>query len=185
MEFPPSNIEHEDRYLRWIAWLNVCKGVLLCLLALGLLGFLHRDIDAIVGNWLSLLGMNMENRHIVKLLARLDHVTDKQVAEWSGITFAVAGVFLTEGAGLLLRQEWAKYLTIGVTASFVPLEIVESIKHFGWLKLGLMVVNIAVVAFLVVSLLREKRRPRQALPAVSTQPPATVAGCEAVGTPGS
>ena len=176
MKFPPSTIEHEDRYLRWIGWLNLGKGALLCLLALGLLGFLHRDIDVIVGNWLSLLGMNMENRHIVRLLARLDHVTDKQVAECSGVTFVVAGVFLTEGAGLLLRQEWAKFLTIGVTASFVPLEIFESIRHFGWLKVGLMVVNIAVVTFLIVSLMREKRRPRPVLNVVATTPPATAAG---------
>ena len=179
MEFPPSTISHEERYLRWIAWLNIGKGALLCLLALGFLGFLHKDIDVIVGNWLSLLGMNMENRHIVKLLARLDQVTDKQVAQWSGITFAVAGVFLTEGTGLLLRQEWAKYLTIGVTASFIPLEIIESIKHFGWLKVALMVVNVAMVAFLVISLIREKRRPRQPQPATA-QPPARAVRCESV-----
>ena len=176
MDFPPSAIRHEGRYLRWIAWLNLGKGALLCLLALGILGFLHKDIEGIVENWLTLSGMNMENRHVVALLARLDQVTDRQLAEFSGITFAVAGVFFTEGMGLLLRQEWAKYLTIAVTASFIPLEIVESVKHFGWPKLALITVNIAVVAFLVVSLLREKRRPRQISPVVSGQPPATAVG---------
>lgn len=180
MAFPPSSIHHESRYLRGIAWLNLGKGLLLCLLALGLLGFLHKDIDVIVGNWLSLLGMNMENRHIVRLLARLDHVTDKQVAQWSGITFAMAGVFVVEGTGLLLRQEWAKYLTIAVTASFVPVEVIESFKHFGWMKVGLMVVNISVVAFLVVSLMREKRRPRHVQPAIAAQSPASAVGCESV-----
>jgi uncharacterized membrane protein (DUF2068 family) len=170
MDSPPcSPYRNEDRYLRWIALLNLGKGVLLSLLAIGLLGFLHKDIDTIVGNWMSLLGFNMENHHVVRFLARLDKVTDKQLGEWSGITFAVAGVFVTEGTGLLLRQQWAKYLTVGVTSSLIPVEIFELFRHFGWLKVSLLAVNIAVVAFLVVSLVREKRRPQgQLLAALAT-----------------
>jgi len=174
---------NEDRYLRWIAMLNLGKGFLLCLFAIGILGFLHKDIDAIVGNWMSLLGFNMENRHVVRFLARLDKVTDKQVAEWSGITFAVAGVFVTEGTGLLLRQQWAKYLTVGVTASLIPVEVIESLKHFGWLKLGLLAVNMVVVAFLLITLMREKRRslqhPQFLVPPASPSQPTSV-GCETV-----
>jgi len=170
MDRTPS-INHEERYLRWIALLSIGKATLLFLLAVGLLGFLHKDIDGIVGDWLSMLGMNMENRHIVRLLARLDRVTDKQLAEWSGITFAVSGVYVAEGVGLLLRQNWAKYLTIGATAAFIPLEITESIKHFGWAKVALLAANVAVVAFLVVSLVREKRRPSQMLSSIAVQPP--------------
>jgi uncharacterized membrane protein (DUF2068 family) len=150
-----------DRYLRWIAVLNLLKGLLLCALAVGLLGFLHKDVDVIVGNWISLLGLNMENRHIVALLARLDTVTDRQLGHWSGITFALAGVFFTEGAGLFFRQQWAKYLTVLVTASFVPLEALEAVRHFGLAKLALLVVNVAVVWFLVDSLRRERVLARQ------------------------
>ena len=171
MDPSPTPHRNEDRYLRWIALFNLGKGLLLCLLAIGLLGFLHKDVDTIVGNWMSLLGFNMENRHVIRFLARLDKVTDKQLAEWSGVTFAVAGVFVTEGTGLLLRQQWAKYLTVGVTSSLIPVEIIELSKHFGWLKVGVLAVNIAVVVFLVVSLIRETRRPqRQILPALATQP---------------
>lgn len=150
-----------DRCLRWIAVLNLFKGLLLCALAIGLLGFLHKDVDAIVGNWISLLGLNMENRHIVALLARLDAVTDRQLGHWSGITFALAGVFFTEGAGLFFRRQWAKYLTVAVTASFIPVEVTESLRHFGWAKLALLAINIAVVCFLIVTLRRERMLTRQ------------------------
>jgi uncharacterized membrane protein (DUF2068 family) len=164
-----SPLPHEDRYLRWIGWLSLSKSGLLVLLAIGLLGFLHRDVDVIVGNWLNLLGMNMENRHIVRLLARLDRVTDKQLAQWSGITFAIAGVYAAEGTGLLLRQDWAKYLTIIATSAFIPFEIKESIKHFGWGKVALLAVNVLVVAYLVISLMREKRRYRPLVPRMAPQ----------------
>jgi uncharacterized membrane protein (DUF2068 family) len=176
----PPTPSQEARYLRWIALLNLGKGLLLCLLAIGLLGFLHKDVDTIVGNWMSLLGFNMENRHVVRLLARLDRVTDRQLAEMSGITFALAGIFVTEGTGLLLRQQWAKYLTIAFTASFIPIEVMESIKHFGWLKLALLIVNIAVVAVLATMLARERKRNRLLMARSSVPQSQAAVRCESV-----
>ncbi len=161
MAAAPLPLRDEDRYLRWIACLNLVKGLLLTALAIGLLGFLHKDVDGIVGNWISLLGLNMENRHIVALLAQLDAVTDKQLSQWSGLTFLFAGVFFTEGTGLFFKQQWAKYLTIIVTASFVPIEVLEVLKHFGLVKLGLLVINVGIVWFLVILLRREKQRTRR------------------------
>lgn len=176
--FSPSR--NEDRCLRWIAIYTFGKGILLCILAIGFLGFLHKDVDAIVGNWMSLLGFNMENRHVVAILARLDKVTDTQLRELSGITFAVAGVFVTQGSGLLLRQDWAKYLTIGVTSALIPVEIIETFKHFGWLKIGLLAVNLLVVGFLLANLLREKRQASRTVVKAAPQPRPTPVGCETV-----
>ncbi|EDY17734.1 membrane protein-like protein [Chthoniobacter flavus Ellin428] len=176
----PVPSSKEDRYLRVIAIYTVGKGLLLCLLAIGFLGFLHKDVDMIVGNWMSLLGFNMENRHVIAILARLDKVTDKQLRELSGITFAVAGVFLTQGSGLLLRQQWAKYLTVSVTSALIPVEIVELFRHFGWIKVGVLAVNIAIVAFLVVSLVREKRRTQLTKPALAAGPQPVAVSCETV-----
>jgi uncharacterized membrane protein (DUF2068 family) len=181
MDPAPTPASKEDRYLRWIALLNLGKGLLLCLLAIGILGFLHKDVDEIVKSWMSLLGFNMENRHIIRLLARLDRVTDRQLAQMSGVTFALAGVFVTEGTGLLLRQQWAKYLTIAFTASFIPIELTELFKHFGWLKLSLLIVNIAVVSVLAIMLIRERKRNQQLLAQNPVAPNRTTTlGCETV-----
>lgn len=171
----------DERYMRWIAILNLGKGLLLCSLALGMLGFLHKDVDVIVGNWISLMGLNMENRHIVRLLARLDQVTDHDLAQWSKITFAFAGVFLTQGTGLIFKQDWARYLTIFMTASFIPLELKETVHHFGYIKLALLAINVGVVSFLIISLQCEKRRAKALLKAsepVITRP--AVVECEPV-----
>lgn len=174
----PDRSGPEARYLRWIAYYNFGKGVLLCFLAIGILGFLHKDVDTIVGNWMSLLGFNMENRHIVAFLARLDRVTDRQLAQWSGITFALSSVFIAEGAGLLLRQEWAKYLTVVFTSSFIPIEVRELFQHFGFLKLALLFANLGIVAFLITALVKEKKQRALAGPhALPATTPAS-AGCE-------
>jgi uncharacterized membrane protein (DUF2068 family) len=59
---------------------------------------------------------------------------------------AVEGV---EAVGLWYMQRWAEYLTLIVTASFLPLEIYELSVRVSVLKLLAFVLNIAVVAYLL------------------------------------
>ena len=145
------------RWLRWIAGYNLAKGALLLTLGVGLLGLLHKDVDDVVSNWITLLGLDLDNRHVVALLARLDLVTDKQVGQLSKLAFLFAVVFSAEGVGLLLNQRWAKYLTVIVTASFIPIELYETVRQFGFGKLTLLVLNSLIVALLVASLRKELR----------------------------
>jgi len=151
-----------DRPLMWIASYNLGKGLLLLTVALGLLGFLHKDVDAIVGHWLTAFGVSLENEHVAALLARLDLVTDHQLRVLSGITSLFAAVFITEGIGLFLRQRWAEYLTVVFTASFIPVEVYECLRHFGPAKFLLLVVNTVIVCSLLWILKKNfKARPAQ------------------------
>src|SRR3954465_1446081 len=111
---PPAGFtpKSDSRALRWIGGLQLAKGLLLLAIALGFLSFLHRDIDEIAAVWMSKVGINIENRHVVSLLETLDLVTDKQLFQLSIAAFCFSGVLVTQGTGLLLRQQWAKYLTL-------------------------------------------------------------------------
>ena len=149
---------HRTRQLRWIAWYNLIKGAILLTLAIGLLGLMHKDLDEVVSGWIGRLGLDLENRHVEALLTRLDLVTARQVGQLSGLTFFLATLFLAEGVGLLLDLRWAKYLTIVVTASFIPVEIFEMFHGIGAGKIILLAVNTAIVALLVAALRRETSR---------------------------
>jgi uncharacterized membrane protein (DUF2068 family) len=72
-------------------------------------------------------------------------------------TFVYAAIFLVEGAGLLLRKRWAEFLTVFVTASFIPLEIYEIVRKPSPLKGVGILVNVLIVAYLVVRLWRERK----------------------------
>jgi uncharacterized membrane protein (DUF2068 family) len=65
-------------------------------------------------------------------------------------SFAYATVFLVEGVGLTLRKRWAEWLTIVVTASFIPLEIYELAERFGVGKLVAIALNVAILAYLLL-----------------------------------
>ncbi len=133
----------------WIASYNFGKGLLFLIISLSLLGFLHKDVDAIVGHWLVNLGFDLENQHVAKLLARLDLVTDHQIRLVVGVTSLFSVVFITEGIGLFCRQRWAEYLTVVFTASFIPVEIYEIFRHVGPIKIVLLVVNVVIVSSLL------------------------------------
>ena len=75
-------------------------------------------------------------------------MTPKQLRELSVGTFIYAGLYLTEGLGLVTRKHWAEYLTTLSTALFIPLEAYEMYRHFTWVRLVLLLVNAAIVCYL-------------------------------------
>ena len=56
---------------------------------------------------------------------------------------------IIEGAGLALEKAWAEYLTLILTASFLPWEVYEIMRHVTWIKIVLFVVNVVVVVYLI------------------------------------
>ena len=69
-----------------------------------------------------------------------------------------AALFLTEGTGLLLRKRWAEWLTIVATSSLMPLELYELIKEFTAIRLTVLLVNAAVVLFLIYRVRQKEGR---------------------------
>ena len=143
------------RALAWIAGYNVAKGMLFLVVGLGLLKLLNRDVDEIVGGWIESAGFSLEHAWVVALLKRLDVITSWELWALSGEAFLLAAVFFTEGIVLFYLQKWAEYLTVVVTASFVPFEVFEVLKKFGPIKAMVLVINL-VILFILVRVLRAK-----------------------------
>jgi uncharacterized membrane protein (DUF2068 family) len=73
-------------------------------------------------------------------------------------TAVYAALLLIEGVGLWLRQRWAEYFTVIVTASLIPLELFEIIRRPTVTNLVLLAINIVIVVYLVASVLRALRK---------------------------
>lgn len=137
-----------------IAVFKLLKGFVLLAVAIGALHLLHRDVAAVADHWINAFQVDPHNRFILWLLAKLPMVDDRKLKELSVGTFIYSAVFLTEGVGLALHKRWAEYFTIITTSSFLPLEVYEIIRHATIAKGLALVINIAVVIYLV----RELRR---------------------------
>jgi uncharacterized membrane protein (DUF2068 family) len=125
------------------------KGLVLVAAGVGTLNLLHKDIADVVMRWVELLRVDPENRFIHGILAKLFSATSKQLKELSAGSFIYAGLFLTEGAGLLLRKHWAEYLTVITTGALIPLEVYELVKRFSSAKLAILAVNVVIVWYLI------------------------------------
>ena len=140
---------HGDRALLVIAVFKFLKGALLLTLAFGALSLLHKNVALEVEHWLDQLRIDPDNEFIGTLLSKLQLVHTKELKEMSALGAGYAALFLVEGTGLLFRKRWAEWLTIVATSSLMPLEVHELIKEFTVVRLLVVLVNAAVVLFLI------------------------------------
>ncbi len=141
-----------------IGLFKLFKAALLIAVGIGAIKFLHKDLAGTVTHWVQVLRVDPENRYIHGILVRIFRVTPKQLKELSVGTFLYAGIFLTEGLGLLLRKHWAEYFTIISTGAFIPLELYELARHFTIVKLAVLVINVLIVWYLVVRVRSRSKR---------------------------
>jgi uncharacterized membrane protein (DUF2068 family) len=144
-----------DGALLVIAIFKFIKGAALLALAFGALTFLHKNVASVVEHWLDQLRIDPNNEFIGTLLSKLQLVHTKELKELSALGAGYAALFLTEGTGLLFRKRWAEWLTIVATSSLMPIEMYELVKQFTAVRLFALVVNAAVVLYLIY-LVRQK-----------------------------
>jgi uncharacterized membrane protein (DUF2068 family) len=153
---PATGVDRSPATLRAIALFKLTKGLLLVIVGIGALKLLHRDVAETVFRWISILRVDPENRLIHGLLTHVMSVTPKQLAAASVGTFIYAALLLTEGTGLLLRKRWAEYFTIISTAGLIPLEAYEIHRHLTVAKIVVLLVNVAIVIYLIVRVWRTR-----------------------------
>jgi uncharacterized membrane protein (DUF2068 family) len=82
--------------------------------------------------------------------------------------FAYAAVFVVEGIGLVMKKHWAEWLTVIVSGSFIPIEIYEMAAHFGPGKVVALILNVAIVIYLLWDRLRDRRPAQRPVPSPAT-----------------
>lgn len=141
-----------------IAAFKLLKACALVALGVGALKLLHKDVGTVVEHWINVFQVDPRNHFINLLLTKLSNFDDRRLKALSVGTFIYAGIFLLEGVGLALQKRWAEYFTIITTSSLLPIEIYELLKRASIGRGLALVVNLAVVAYLIVEL---RRFPKQ------------------------
>jgi uncharacterized membrane protein (DUF2068 family) len=143
-----ANRDH-SRWLVLIGVLKLMKATLFILLGVGALHLLHKDlVDALMGLIMA-LRFDPENHLVNLILEKVALVNPHRLREISIAIFCYAALDIIEGAGLALEKTWAEYLTLILTASFLPWELFEIIRHVTWWKVILLLLNTVVVIYLI------------------------------------
>ena len=140
----------------------MAQAALFIALGVGLLHLLHKDIEDELTRLIDHLRFNPESKLINFILIQASIVDDRMLRRVSEVFFAYAGLGMIEGIGLYLEKGWAEYLTLFITASFLPWEIFEVIRRLTWIRAGLLVVNVLVFLYLL-KVVTDRVRVRRSL----------------------
>jgi uncharacterized membrane protein (DUF2068 family) len=146
-----------------ISLFKLGKALLLITLGIGVLNLVDRDIGEMFMDLVEKVHVNTENRLVQHILLQLDLIDERMLKEISLGTFLFAGVLLVEGAGLFFQKVWAEYMAVIETAIFIPFEIQGIIKHATAVRSFVIVLNIAVVFYLVYFIMRKTRLEKSRL----------------------
>ncbi len=98
------------------------------------------------------LRLDPENRLVQSAIARLAGVNERHL-DAIGLGVVVYGLlYAVEGVGLILKRRWAEWIVVASTSLLVPFEGYEVFQRPGFLRIGVLLVNLLIVAFLVFRL---------------------------------
>ena len=148
--------------LRLIGAFKVASGLLLVGLGVGLFRDAGSDPVREVEHIVSTLKLDPGNRYIHGAIEKISGISPKQLRLIGVGTFLYALMYLVEGGGLLLRKHWAEYFTVAATGLFIPLEVYEVARRPTFVRIVVLIINVAIVAYLIVQLRQKKGDPTQA-----------------------
>ena len=137
--------------MRLIIVERIVKSVLLILLAislivLGRMGILNGWAEEAHNDVLLQADATILAQLLDRFLGYLGHFA--HITILGGVLILYACLEGAEGVGLAMHKRWAEYLTVVGTGLLIPYEILEVIRHVTLLKVGALVLNVAVVAYL-------------------------------------
>jgi uncharacterized membrane protein (DUF2068 family) len=95
-----------------------------------------------------------DGRHLSGALHTIAALDARRMTAIRAGLLVYAALFFTEGIGLVVRKRWGEWWGLIVTGSFIPLELYESVRRPGALRIGILLVNLAIVCYLARSLRR-------------------------------
>lgn len=141
----------DEAALRAVITYKWVKGAAELLLFLGLAATLAFGWKDELAEWAHEFRNSSTRAYAVLLGRALEQATTPRGLHITLLALLVDGVVtLFEGWALHRRRPWGAWVVVGVTGSLLPFEVFEMVHRFRWTRLGVLVVNVAVVAFLVV-----------------------------------
>ena len=160
----PSTTPTRHAGLLLIALYEFAKGVVLLLVAIGLLRMLNRDLQQMVMHWAHVLRLDLHQRFIAGLAQKAGLINPHQLKQYSAFFFFTGGVHVVQGTGLYFGKRWAEYLTVLATSAFIPLEVIEVVRHVGPVRCTILLLNVTLVVYLIVLLWRRRKEPSRLPP---------------------
>jgi uncharacterized membrane protein (DUF2068 family) len=154
MQFKTEAERHQHRHLevlRAVASLELFKGLAALLAGSIVLALIHKDTWDIADGLLRFFHIN-EDRHFAQVfLDWADDLTPNKLWAVAAIAGAYASLRFVEAYGLWKARVWGEWIALISGAVYLPLEIYELIRKSNGFHVTLLVINLAVVGYMIYS----------------------------------
>jgi uncharacterized membrane protein (DUF2068 family) len=153
-ESPVEKDPRKDRLLPWIAAERALRAIVLLAVGIVLLTHPHTNWGTEITRLAEKLGQNPRGNWVKRVIDRVSRIdADKNVI--FGLAAIGYGVLeAVESYGLWTRRRWGEWLTVVATSLFFIPELWELTKSASVLKVGALLANVAIVAYLIWRLRR-------------------------------
>jgi uncharacterized membrane protein (DUF2068 family) len=158
-----SGGQSHNRLLLLIAIYKFFHALLFFAIGMGAHRLLHKDIADMIEELARHLRFDPESRLVNFLLEKASLINDPALRRIGFVAYCYAAVTLVEGIGLYLEKAWGEFLTLAITASFLPWEIFEIFRRVTWIRVGLLTINVLVFLYLLRLVIERARHRAKSL----------------------
>jgi uncharacterized membrane protein (DUF2068 family) len=148
------------KVVRAIAIVEGGKGALALIAGIGLLLLVHRNVQSVAEQFLRLAHLDPASRYARAFLDAAGGITDVQLGLLAFVAVVYAAIRAAEAFWLWNDRPWAEWFALGSTAFYLPVEIYELCQEVTGIMLGVLCVNVAIVAYLAKTLHQQTKWKR-------------------------
>ncbi len=150
---PPAH----KRGLRTVAIIEAAKGAAVLLVGFGLLSFLGRDNEQFAERIVQHLHLNPAKHYPQVFISAMASLDDSWLWLLAGLAAFYSLMRFAEAYGLWRERRWAEWLGVLSGGVYVPFEIYKLAQQITSLRVGTLVVNLAIVSYLAWVLVDSRR----------------------------
>ena len=144
-----SQEARKDRLLPWIAAERAFRTVVLAIIGIVLLTHPHTNWSVEITTFAKKLGLDPKQNWIQRILKDVARVNARRSEVFGTVALAYAVLEGAEAYGLWRRRVWGEWLTLLATSLLLIPEVWELTKSTTPLKVAALLVNIAIVLYLL------------------------------------
>lgn len=141
-------MKKKEIFLKIIIIEKLVLGVMAVLLAFGIISLINEDMEEFADKLVIFFNLDMDNYYIEALIDKIGMIENGTIIGISIGMVSYATLNLVEAYGLHRRKRWAEWLTVIATSLLIPFEIYEIIQEQTIIRIGILILNIAIVYYL-------------------------------------
>ena len=141
-------MKKHEAFLKIIIIEKFALGIIAALLSFGVISFINKDMEVFANQIVDYFDLDMDNSYIEAVITRIGMIKNGTIIGVSIGMVSYASLNLAMGYGLHMRKRWAEWLTVIATALFIPFEIYEIIQEQTLIRIGILILNCAIVYYL-------------------------------------